>query len=560
MASRVEVLKFLASAFNMVKKGDIKSLQDLFNFAKQQFGQVDDKLSKQIKDTFDRGKAAAVTETRTKDIMRGDPTGEKKEGLVSLTNELKQNLKDLKDLDLEQSSLNDQLMDLMEGFKEDRFGRKIVDKKIDKSKPFQTPGMPFQRENPGYRTLGGSMYAEGNLRTAMRMFLQTEVKEGRLKLDETDLFRITEYSPRSIDDPIDVFRRYYGEEALEAADAMASKLEKGTSFKNYEEIFRANMPELKVKTQGAGSYDQSIIDAERILQEAKDQEEYAKTLDEFDVTGRRKNAEGGIMSTRAKFARGKIKLLQFLADKGMNLTTEIRRAVNNIFESGDKKLDADMAVDDMFENLGIDRDAVDQKDVLKAYDEAFDLLGVPPGSRGGPDDIAEPFQSAEDTLRDMVRSTKNQKDKQRVRKEMIEKYGFTPEKVDEIMNTSVNMDEIESLKDLDIRDTIIPTGNLVSSQLKLMRLAEDIQPGLFENLTDEQINIINKFGDRIDRDLLKNIVLDPDPNNRAAAVATLDEVQTMMDKGMSTDEIMNVLQATPRRKQAEGGLAGILKI
>ena len=43
---------------------------------------------------------------------------------------------------------------------------------------------------------------------------------------------------------------------------MASKLEKGTSFKNYEEIFRANMPELKIKTEGAGQYDQSIIDAE----------------------------------------------------------------------------------------------------------------------------------------------------------------------------------------------------------------------------------------------------------------------------------------------------------
>ena len=553
MASRVEVLKFLASAFNMVKKGDIKSLEDLFNFARQQFGQVDDKLSKQIKDTFDRGKAAAVTETRTKDMMKGDVTGEKQKGLASLTEELKQNLKDLKDLDKQQKNINEELMDAMMGF------RKPTGSK-DKAKPFQTPGMPFKKENPGYRTLGGSMYAEGNLRTAMRMFLQTEHKAGRLKLNEEDLFRITEYSPLSADDPIDVFRRYYGEDALEAADAMASKLEKGTSFKNYEEIFRANMPELKVKTQGAGSYDQSIIDAERILQEAKDQEEYAKTLDEFDVTGRRKNAEGGIMSTRAKFARGKIKLLQFLADKGMNLTTEIRKAVNNIFESGDKKVDADMAVDDMLENLGVDRDAVDQKDILKAYDEAYNTLSVPPGSRGGPDDIAAPVQSAEDTLRDMVRSTKNQKDKQRVRKEMIEKYGFTPEKVDEIMNTSVNMDEIESLKDLDIRDTIIPTGNLVSSQLKLMRLAEDIQPGLFENLTDEQINIINKFGDRIDRDLLKNIVLDPDPNNRAAAVATLDQVQTMMDKGMSIDEIMTTLQSTPRRKQAEGGLAGILKL
>ena len=82
MASRVEVLKFLASAFNMVKKGDIKSLEDLFNFARQQFGQVDDKLSKQIIDTFEKGKSAAVTEKRTKDIMRGDPTGEKKEGLI----------------------------------------------------------------------------------------------------------------------------------------------------------------------------------------------------------------------------------------------------------------------------------------------------------------------------------------------------------------------------------------------------------------------------------------------------------------------------------------------
>ena len=139
------------------------------------------------------------------------------------------------------------------------------------------------------------MYAEGNLRTAMREFLRTEHKAGRLKLDETDLFRITEYSPLSADDPIDVFRRHYGEEVLEAADAMASKLEKGTSFKNYEEIFRANMPELKVKPQGAGLYDQSIIDAERILQEAKDQEEYAKTLDEFDVTDRTKNAHGGLI-------------------------------------------------------------------------------------------------------------------------------------------------------------------------------------------------------------------------------------------------------------------------
>ena len=83
----------------MVKRGDIKTVDELFNFARQQFGQIDSSLKNQIEDTFTKGKAAAVTETRTKDIMRGDPTGEKKEGLISLTKELEQNLKDLKDLD-----------------------------------------------------------------------------------------------------------------------------------------------------------------------------------------------------------------------------------------------------------------------------------------------------------------------------------------------------------------------------------------------------------------------------------------------------------------------------
>ena len=244
--SKLDIAKFLMAAFNMVKRGDIKSEQDLIKFAKQQFGDLDSGILGQIKDVFTKGKAAAVTETRTKDMMRGDVTGEGLASFQEKMEELKKSLQDLKDLDKQQTNINEELMDAMMGF------RKPTGSK-DKAKPFQTPGMPFKKENPGYRTPGGSMYAEGNLRTAMREFLKTEVKEGRLKLGERDMFRITEYSPMSEDDPIDVFRRYYGEEALEAASNMASKLEKGTSFKNYEEIFRANMPELKIKTEGLGS-------------------------------------------------------------------------------------------------------------------------------------------------------------------------------------------------------------------------------------------------------------------------------------------------------------------
>ena len=132
--NRADVLKFLTSAYNMVKRGYVKVVDDLIKFAKQQFGDLDSGIIQEIKNVFTKGKAAAVTEKRTKDIIkrdkeeaeankqfeetknflkeqmdilnnrtkdisRGDPTGEKKEGLISLTKELEQNLKDLKDLE-----------------------------------------------------------------------------------------------------------------------------------------------------------------------------------------------------------------------------------------------------------------------------------------------------------------------------------------------------------------------------------------------------------------------------------------------------------------------------
>ena len=85
-------------------------------------------------------------------------------------------------------------------------------------------------------------------------------------------------------------------------------------------------------------------------------------------------ASGG----RVGYAYGSgLKLAQLLQKAGKSLKQAIKEAVDNINPTGDKKLDADMAVDDMLETYSIDRDAVDGYDILNAYDEAYKTIANP---------------------------------------------------------------------------------------------------------------------------------------------------------------------------------------
>jgi len=365
----------------------------------------------------------------------------------------------------------------------------------DKAKPFRTPGMPYQRENPDYRLPGGSMYAEGNLRTAIRQFLRSEIEAGNLKVNDTDAFRVKEYSPMSEDDPIDVFRRYYGEDALQAADDMADALKEGTSFKNYEEIFRRDMPELKVKTEGAGEYDAIIKQTEALLKKAKDDADYAKTLDEFDVAERKKNNMGGI--NRIGFAKGKIKLAKYLLDKGTDLATEIKKAVNNIFASGDSKYDADVAVDDMFETLNVDRDMFLQKDIMDAYGEAYGMITKQRGLGGK-----------------VPESTETQFNKD------VEEAGG----MEAFLNANPIDDEMATVK------------KLAPKMVERFELKQRF-PG-------------------IDEELLTNIIEDTNPQHKAEVIATLDETFKMMQTGKGPEEIIDILEQgkKTRKDNAQGGL------
>ena len=453
------VRTFLKAVERLARNGDI-TIDDAYRFAKQQFGEVSDLMKLQINKLFKQKQAPGIKKQKEGEVIEVSfkPGRDKKGNIVEESPSQKAR-------------------------KEEGITFSVPEKGIFNQKTSIDEVTEMLTKNP-FRPGGGLDAVEGMTRTAARVVLN---RRGIKIPDRAD--------------PIDVFEENFGGDAL-------------MDLKNVgEELLEKETTGNITESMGKFLDDQGMFDLkiDKDAPKAMSDEELIKKLTDDDPD-RNKNAMGGI--NRTNFATGGIKLVGFLARKGKDLKEEIKNAINRFMQpSGDNKLDADVILDDMFEELNVDRDMFDQKDVMDAYGEIYDSL------------------TAKTATTEFLRPSK----------------------------------KIDLPEGVDRKDTILPSkefdvgeGDVVSKQLKIMRLAEDIEPGLFEKLTDQQLDIIVKYGDRIDQDLLKNIVLDPDPSNQAAAVATLDEVETMMGKGMSTDEIMSVLQSTPRRKQAEGGLSYLM--
>ena len=62
------------------------------------------------------------------------------------------------------------------------------------------------------------MQDEGLVRATVREIMDRDIKSGKLKIPKEEMDVITEYS--SVNDPIDIWRKYYGEDALEQLDSM----------------------------------------------------------------------------------------------------------------------------------------------------------------------------------------------------------------------------------------------------------------------------------------------------------------------------------------------------
>jgi len=145
-------------------------------------------------------------------------------------------------------------------------------------------------------------YKKGNIRTAVRWFMRQEADAGKLKLSKDDYDALKVYAQTSEADPIEIFRRYYGEDALEQIDEIGDVFRQGESFDHYAQLLRENVHSsvLKPKTKNIGKYDPNVLTPQQedeLRKQLLKEQEQKQLLEDFDVDpDRQPNADGGLIN------------------------------------------------------------------------------------------------------------------------------------------------------------------------------------------------------------------------------------------------------------------------
>ena len=439
------VLKFLQSLRSLAKSGVIKSVDEAFDFAKREFGEINDLLKRQIEQVFKRP------------VEKTPKPGEG--GITSIKNAPKKETPDQ-----ESGTIMDRI-----GAASNRMDE--IQKEIDamyKPKPETSPLM--QKLEKGVETLKqmkqpGMDLATGLTRTAARKILD---RAGIQVPDKTDA--------------IDVFVQEFGADALmdvkNVAEEMIELESMGKSTKSIDEILeQTGMFNIKKNPDAP----KGMSDEE--LEQIKKQVDQEKQLKDFDPTDRTENSMGGIQRLQFKLG-GTKKLLALIKEIKKLSPIEAMKEVNEVVAKRGK-----------YENLS-------DTEVKTIFDETNDHIferDVPA------DEFAVRFDEEVDIEKglndlDEINVTKDAVGVKKMLDDVDEAYGMTPKMVERF-------------------------------QLK------ERFPGIPD-------------------DLLTRIIDDPDPQNKAEAISTLDQAMELTKQGKDTDEIISVLERIKksRRDNSKGGL------
>ena len=314
MISRI---KFLISLGNLIRTGAVKTIKQAMAFAEQQFGKIDKSFVDDIVNVFKKEgktkKGDVVPIKKQEGLVRrpeefttrkeyeryldevlgpsddvfGSPIKEDllkewdkvkaknvtpKEGIIAAdaaTDIVKKRTKDIA-----KGDVTGETGDLMNKIEADLESLKKANKKLQET----TEGLTDSPFDDFYNYVLGGHKAidpkQGMVRTAAREILEkNKIKIGR-------------------EDPIEVLRKTYGEDALEAVDAIGDDLLNTQTYGEINDLLTKNKL-FDLKPKKVFGYDQSVVSAEKI-RKAKEQEAKQRRMLEDWEPDREPNAYGGI--------------------------------------------------------------------------------------------------------------------------------------------------------------------------------------------------------------------------------------------------------------------------
>ena len=116
-----------------------------------------------------------------------------------------------------------------------------------------------------------------------------------------------------------------------------------------------------------------------------------------------------------------------------------------------------------------------------------------------------------------------------------------------MMNEKFGKDAVKTADQVTLTNDMV-LAKETKRALEELKDYKDIAPQFYQRMT------LKLKYPGISDELIAKIMADDDPQRIAEVMATMDEAFKMMDKGMSSDEILSAFKNTPRTKNAGGGL------
>ena len=354
------IIRLLQAIRNLTKSGSIKSIEQAYQLAKREVGERFNQIKKQIDDAYTQGKKEQTLDKRTKDIKNIDEQGIKSldEGkFVDDKGEFTEKSKDIfkkgiEGLDVKDAGKDKDFIDFVRE-QGDEAGANKLQKEVnrlnkaieDANKRVEEKGIKsvkvdelsdddpmgdlekilkgeeprskstFEKEKEQLQNALtnltkekslGTMSQEAMIRSAVREFLARRLKDGTLTIpDAGDRDAIERFTQAA--DPIDIFRKAYGEDAIggvaEIQDQYGDMLRGAGTFDELGDVFeklffRESEGGLRYNTKPKPvddyGFDPGLMSNEELADKIRKDLAEKQALEDFDITDRTKNAAGGI--------------------------------------------------------------------------------------------------------------------------------------------------------------------------------------------------------------------------------------------------------------------------